>query len=108
MFGPPSDACWFINPMNAEVISPISPSETVVINQLSYHKSAINPIYLIFSYGFCSAFLSVFINQQGPTMLSPEDSTPKEVLEAVKAVEAVEAASAGEGFETAPQLWPWP
>ena len=33
-------------------MSTISPSEIRVTNQLNYHKSAINPMKLWFSYGF--------------------------------------------------------
>ena len=46
---------WFIIPLTID-ISTISPSEIRVINQLSYHKSAINPMKSPFSYGFSYDF----------------------------------------------------
>ena len=48
--GPLSYVCWFINPMNTIVIGIINRSYWSYVHQLSYHRSAINPMKCNFSY----------------------------------------------------------
>ena len=70
MWGPPVmlEACWFIKPMKTIVIGIINHIVIeVIINQLSYHKSAINPMKSPISLWFFLWFFPSFFRDHWGT-----------------------------------------